>query len=306
MNEQSTGEQAGVRKRRWWVAFLSILVGIGYLYVGRPIRYWLFLLFSNLLLALLFVGPSWLMSKPATIIALGLSAVVVCVAVIIDVVRLAVKQPDYKLQWYNRWWVYLASVVFTTSLALIPDIAGREALAVRNYSIPSESNVPTMMVGDYITGNPKAYDTADPQRGDVAVFRLPSDNTIDYVKRIVGLPGDRVQMIDGVLHINGVAVPRKEVGILEGRTTRKARIFEETLPNGVSYRTLDIFESRADNTQEYAVPAEHYFLMGDNRDNSTDSRFLSVVGYVPRKNIYAKIDGVIYSRDWSRIGTSIK
>ena len=123
---------------------------------------------------------------------------------------------------------------------------------------------------------------------------------------MIGLPGDRVQMIDGVLHINGVAVPRKEVRIHEDKMTSKGRVFEETLPNGVNYNTLDIYAGAADNTQEYVVPPKHYFVMGDSRDNSTDSRFLVEVGYVPRKNIYVKVGAVIYSPDWSRIGMTVR
>ena len=111
MNEQSTGELDGVHKRRWWLAILSTWAGAGYLYVGRPKRYWLFLLFICSLLALLFAGPSSLLTKPFVFVSVMLIALLVCVAMVIDVVRLAVKQPLYQLQWFNRWWVYLASFI---------------------------------------------------------------------------------------------------------------------------------------------------------------------------------------------------
>lgn len=306
MNQELANEQIVVRKRRWWQAVLSILAGAGYLYVGRPKRFCWWVLVNGVLVVPLFVGPGHLLSRPSVFIAIALLALVINAAMIIDVVRLAIRQPEYQLQWFNRWWIYCASFVVWTAVNSVTDIAGPEVLAVRTYSLPSSSNIPTVMVGEYITGDPSAYIGRDPQRGDFVVFKLPNDNKTDYVKRVIGLPGDRVQMIDGALYINGVAVPRKDVGIHQEKSAAKARIFEETLANGVTYRTLNIYTGQADNTQEYAVPPDHYFVMGDNRDNSTDSRFLNEVGYVPRKNIYVKVGGVIYSPDWSRIGITVK
>ncbi len=305
MNQELASERTKVRKRRWWQALLSVLAGAGYLYVGRPRRYCSWLLFNLLLLGLWFAGPGSLLSKPAVLAAVVMLALLVNAAMLLDVIRLAIRQPEYQLQWFNRWWVYLVSLVMWTVISSVPDITGPEVLAVRTFSIPSASNVPTMLVGDHITGDPSAYNETDPQRGDVVVFKLPKGTNTDYVKRVVGLPGDRVQMINGVLHINDVPVARKEVGIRQEKSAPKARVFRETLPNGVTYSTLDVYAGPADNTQEYVVPQAYYFVMGDNRDNSIDSRFLTEVGYVPRTNIYVKVGGVIYSPDWSRIGTTV-
>lgn len=137
----------------------------------------------------------------------------------------------------------------------------------------------------------------EPTLGDVVVFRLPKDNATDYVKRIVGLPGDRVQMIGGVLNINGVPVKRERIAdFVDDESGERVRRWRETLPNGVSYDALDVQDNGfLDNTQEYAVPAGHYVVMGDNLDNSTDSRVLSTVGYVPFENLIGRVEMIYFS-----------
>ena len=146
-----------------------------------------------------------------------------------------------------------------------------------------------------------------PKRGDVAVFKLPTNTEIDYIKRVIGLPGDRIQMRDGVLFINGEAVKKERVedyvdtGPLGEGGGHPIQQYEETLPNGVKYRVLDQQPGgtgSVDHTDEYVVPADHYFMMGDNRDNSEDSRFLDVVGYVPEENFV----GPVVFRFWTSKG----
>ncbi len=186
------------------------------------------------------------------------------------------------------------------------------------FNIPSGSMKETLLVGDYLFVSKYTYGysrysipfspplfsgriwSGNPERGDIVVFRLPKDDTTDYIKRVIGLPGDRIQMIEGVLHINGEPVKRERIeDFIEneegGRTTRVKR-WRETLPNGVSYTTLDLIDNGFyDNTSVYTVPSGQYFMMGDNRDNSTDSRVLSQVGYVPLQNIVGKAQVIFFS-----------
>jgi signal peptidase I len=140
---------------------------------------------------------------------------------------------------------------------------------------------------------------SEPKRGDVAVFKLPRDNTTDFIKRVIGMPGDEIETRRGVLFINGQEIPKKRVtdfvAIEEDGVTRASHRFEETLPNGVSYTVLDtIDEGPGDNMGPFKVPAGHYFMMGDNRDNSTDSRFRQV-GFVPFENFVGRADLIFFS-----------
>lgn len=200
------------------------------------------------------------------------------------------------------------------------------ALVIRTFlfqpfNIPSGSMEETLLVGDYLFVSKYSYGyspyslqvpylpaprffsgrvlASQPERGDVVVFRLPSEPDTDYIKRVIGLPGDRIQVKLGVLHINGVPVKQERIEDFvdagESGQTLRIKRWRETLPNGVSYTTLDLMDSGlSDNTQEFVVPPDHYFMMGDNRDNSTDSRF-SQVGYVPFENLIGRAQIIFFS-----------
>ena len=190
------------------------------------------------------------------------------------------------------------------------------ALLYHPFSIPSGSMMSTLLVGDYLFVSKFSYGygrysfigdwsfidgriwAGQPERGDIVVFRPETQPDTDFIKRVVGLPGDRVRMLDGVLYINGQPVPRELVGEFSGfdqhKRPVKGRQYRETLPNGVSYMTLDVDENSAgDNTRQYNVPEGHYFVMGDNRDNSSDSRF--EVSYVPEDNLIGRAEVTFFS-----------
>lgn len=192
-------------------------------------------------------------------------------------------------------------------------------LLFQPFNIPSGSLIPTLLVGDYLfvskysygysrhslPFSPPLFDgrifSSEPERGDIAVFKLPTDDTTDYIKRVIGLPGDTVQMIDGRLYINGAMVEREPAGTYRsrdafGRTMEAAR-YRETLPNGVSYYVIERDGDRGfwDNTERYEVPQGHFLMMGDNRDNSTDSRDLRAVGYVPLENFVGRAEIIFFS-----------
>ncbi|TVR07807.1 MAG: signal peptidase I [Salinarimonadaceae bacterium] len=187
------------------------------------------------------------------------------------------------------------------------------------FNIPSGSLIPTLLVGDYLFVSKYSYGYSrhsmpfspplftgrifgsEPQRGDIAVFKLPKDNSTDYIKRVIGLPGETVQFLDGRLYINGELIPREEAGTYRsydafGRTQEAPR-YRETLPNGVSYYVIERDGDRGfwDNTELYQVPEDHYMMIGDNRDNSTDSRDLASVGYVPLENFVGRAEIIFFS-----------
>jgi signal peptidase I len=198
------------------------------------------------------------------------------------------------------------------------------------FNIPSGSMVETLLPGDYVMVSKYAYGYsrfsfplglplfagrvfgAEPRRGDIVVFRRPGGDTTDYIKRIVGLPGDRVQMKRGVLQINGRPVALDPLDADAAVPAGEGRRFRETLPEGRSYTIIDRYEAaRADNTSEQIVPAGHFFMLGDNRDDSTDSRFAPEgaeggfladdhgLGFVPFENIVGRADGIFFSADGS-------
>ncbi|MBB4289219.1 signal peptidase I [Rhizobium leguminosarum] len=211
----------------------------------------------------------------------------------------------------NALWENIKVIIQALILAMVI-----RTVLFQPFTIPSGSMMPTLLVGDYIFVNKFAYGYskyslpfspdifsgrlfgADPKRGDIVVFRFPPNPEVDYIKRCIGLPGDHIQVTDGVLYVNGKPVPK----VADGTFTSDYKldpgadvpVFRETLDNGKTYDTLDQSPvSRGDNTREFIVPEGHYFMMGDNRDNSLDSRF--DVGFVPAENLVGRASVIFFS-----------
>lgn len=231
------------------------------------------------------------------------------------------------------WGETVRTVVYAVLIALVV-----RTFAIEPFNIPSGSMIPTLLVGDYLFVSKFSYGYSkhsfpfsagmfpgriffhSPERGDVAVFKYPGDqgqglNRTDYIKRIVGLPGDRIQVTNGVLQINGTPVERMRIGdyVRGGKGSyTKGTLYRETLPNGRSYTVLEYYDNGvSDNTPEFLVPADSYFMMGDNRDDSLDSRTRLVVRdingalrdrdqlgwYVPAENLVGRAEFIFFSHD---------
>lgn len=215
------------------------------------------------------------------------------------------------------WNEPIRTIIYAVLLALV-----FRSFAYEPFHIPSSSMKSNLLIGDYLFVSKFSYGYsrysfplglpifegrifADaPKRGDVVVFRLPRYPRIDYIKRIVGLPGDKIQVRDGLLYINGQQVKREPIGQFvdndEPNRTKVLNMFTETLPEGRKFIMLkERINAEKDNTEVYEVPAGHYFAMGDNRDNSRDSRYTTEVGFIPAENLVGRATMIFFSTDGS-------
>ena len=206
------------------------------------------------------------------------------------------------------------TVVYAVLIAVVI-----RSLLFEPFRIPSGSMYPTLEVGDYLFVSKYTYGyskhsfpaslapikgriwASEPNRGDIVVFKFPVDNKTDFIKRVIGLPGDTVEVKKGILYINDKPVERKEIGNYKiDEFTIRPEVYteyEETLPNGIKHRILEIsdHERQVDNTTKVTIPEDHYFVMGDNRDRSDDSRVS--VGFVPKENLVGKARLVFFSHN---------
>ncbi len=296
------------KKRGILLTVLATIVGGivgGLLYIGRghlAVAFWLLSIFAIVLIY--FAGlPEFPYGGPGSlyyVLLIGLNLLAVLILRMHPVIT----------RWYSNW---VVAVVIGLISTFAPAILIR-TFAIQPFSTPSSSMEPALNVGDYFFASkwPYGYNWAssfywpasleiglsadDPERGDVVVFKLPRNTRIDYVKRVIGLPGDVVQYKNGMLFINGEQVPRKKAGKVKvNNGVDEGLLYRETLPGG---RIIEIIEtgegSHLDTTEEFSVPEGHYFVLGDNRDNSIDSRDLSV-GFIPDENIFARAERIFWN-----------
>ncbi len=195
------------------------------------------------------------------------------------------------------------------------------SLFIQPFYIPSSSMEPNLLVGDRLFVTKYSYGFSkhsfpfsppifkgrilanEPERGDVIVFKTPADNRTDYIKRLIGLPGDKIQFIDSNLYLNNVEVIKSKIKnkdlIYCGKKTIETYKFEELLTNGKKYNTVYLQGETFKNSDLFVVPENHYFFLGDNRDCSKDSRFLTSVGYVHKDNLVGKAQFIFFSSDRS-------
>ncbi len=219
-----------------------------------------------------------------------------------------------KNKFYEKLIDNIKTIVYALLIALII-----RSLFFQPFYIPSSSMEPTLLIGDRIFVSKYSYGYSKhsfpfsppifserilfkkPNYGDLIVFKTPADNRTDYIKRLIGLPGDSVQFVDGKIILNGEEIKRKKINLSInlrcGTTSLNSIFYRETLPNGVQYIAAYNKDFTVLNTDKYIVPANHYFFLGDNRDCSKDSRFLSSVGYVNYINIVGKAKMIFFSND---------
>jgi len=272
------------KPRRPWVAALLTLplLGLGQLYAGEPRRALaVYLGFVGLMIAL-FWGRI-----PATFVGLiaSLLALLLYVAwVIWDAARIARLKRDYVLKAYNRWYLYIAVILIVGSVPWSPVLA---RAPIKSFEIPSGSMKPSLLVGDYLYADMTYYRSAKPERGDLIVYSSPEHPKIKKVGRAIGLEGERIEIRDKAVYIDGKR--------LEDPWAR--HLDSQTIASSPSR------EARRDQLGPEKIPAGTFFVLGDNRDNSYDSRFF---GPVPLSLIWGHPLYVYWSPDRSRIGARLK
>ena len=298
---------SGRRRRPWLAALLSFLcVGVGQLYNGAPKRavvlYGIFL--STEAVALLITrltAPD--VTAVASVLAMLLAGLGLRIFAGVDAFRQARRAGMSVLHRYQRGWIYGAGLLATIAGE---NLIGRPSAAWKPYSTPSVSMAPTIQAGDYFVTERGYFHRHHPRRGELAIFRLPRDRSIDFIKRIAGLPGDRIELRNGQPYLNGTPLEWQRVGDFAMPHGFSANEYIETQPDGARYHILQMTGAgRINNFPAVVVPAGYYFVLGDNRDNSADSRE-PTIGFIAREDLSDRPYHIFWSSAFERIGTRLQ
>ena len=297
------------RARLAWSGLLSLVIpGLGQVYarswrLGAILMLAAWSVDAGTRVLTSFAGPTPL-NAALMIVLVGALLLGLHIGTAVDAIRRARRMTDRpRPGWMRSTW--LAAIVFLTlSIALQATCP----IGWRSFSIPAGSSMPTLLIGDVLLADVR-YAGQMPERGDVVIFHYPRDQTVDYVKRVIGLPGDHVQLTNGMLYLNGARIFREPAGDFvsnEDGIRMLLKRYKEILPNGRTYYILKATDQgEINNTPVYVVPPGTFFTLGDNRDNSADSRFLNGVGYVPVAHLVGTARVVYWAHDWSRLFTSV-
>lgn len=299
-----TSRKPGVLNAVLTAALSLLLPPVGYFYLGHARRGLVQIVVLLTLAAALTFGPAALFENAVVVATLVVLVTGAQLAFVADALRILLTGRARRGRPYQRWWAYAAIVAVWFGYSVADEALKQADLkTVRSYWVPSASSLPTLRTGEAFTTTRRSGPL---QRGDLVLYRV---NDRAHIGRVMALGGDRIAMRGGVVVLNGAELKREPAPPLsmpsgEGMAPRSLPVFRETNAEGRSYLTLDLHEnSFLDNTDEVEVPAGHVFLMGDNRDNSNDSRVRSVVGFVPEANVARRIGLIYWSPDAGRIGT---
>lgn len=277
--------------RALWAGLLSLIwPGLGQIYAYR----WglgVGLFAAAIALDFSFLGLTWIAAPIPGVVVLGVGIFLIFrIFVVMDAVRRArLLREAMPLPWYRSAW-FAAIVMIAISLSIgLGDMT--DARGWRSFHIASASNMPTLLSTDYILADVRPGGR-NPDYGDVVVFRLSRDPKVIYAKRVVGLPGDRVQLREAILYLNGKPMPHEPHGLpapfLSAPGVHTLKQYREALPNGRTYMIFETPQSALQNTTEFTVPPGHIFVLGDNRGNSLDSRS-GGFGYIPLSNVIGTV-----------------
>lgn len=274
--------------------FNLICIGLGFVYVGK-LKYSIGLFFICFFMALVFIKTKFIFDPPILYSSIAIYLIIIIGSIVFSG-YLAKTQDDIPLKRYQRWYIYVAYyLIVSISSVLVVENRGM-LLGYETYNIPSGAMIPTLLIGDMILVDADAYKKNQVSRGDVVVFRYPEDPSIPYVKRVIGIPGDKIDYENRILRINGERITEEEfneyTAFGKNIFMSGANIHEEKIGE-VNYQILTSPNRRTIDMSVF-VPSDHYFVMGDNRDNSKDSRYW---GFLPKENLIGKVNFIWFHWD---------